>query len=190
MASWQAYVGIVAGVLALVPCIFYIRGMVRGKTKPDRVTWWVLTLVSGMITASYFAAGARETVWFPAAYTLSFFTIAVFSLKYGEGDFVLHTLDRICLAGALISALVWWSTSIPFLSLVMNICTEFIGLMPTIIKAYKRPQTEDSTAWVVATIASAVNLLAVSVWIPTVALYPVYVFVSNAVVLYPIIRKK
>ncbi|MEI7719729.1 MAG: hypothetical protein WCI89_00775 [bacterium] len=186
----HAFIGEVAGVFSIVPTFFYIRAMLRGETKPDRVTWWILALESGMISASYLATGAHETAWVPLAYTFGSLTCAFFSLKYGEGSFRLHTLDRVSLAGALLSALVWWSLSAPFPALMMNICVDFIGFLPTFIKAYKRPWTEDKTAWIIVTAASLLNLFAVSAWTLAIALYPVYVFVYNSLTLYPIVRNK
>ncbi len=186
----QALFGIAAGILALLPCPFYIRGILKGRTKPDRVTWWILALISGMIAASSWASGARDTVWFPAAYTLSFTIIALFSLKYGDGPFHLHLLDRVCLVLALVSAAVWWSLEAPLLSLIMNICTEFIALLPTMVKAYQRPWTEEKSAWVITTIGSLFNLFAITSWTLAISLYPVYAFVTNAGITTLILRRK
>ncbi len=190
MLSIQAFFGIAAGVLALLPCPFYIQGILRGDTKPDRVTWWILALISGMIAASSWASGARDTVWFPAAYTLSFTIIALFSLKYGDGPFHLHLLDRVCLVLALVSAALWWSLEAPFLSLLMNICTECIALLPTMVKAYQRPWTEEKRAWVITTLASMLNLLAVTSWSLAIVLYPVYALITNVGITALILRHK
>jgi len=186
----HAAFGIIAGILALVPCPVYIAGILSGETKPDRITWWVLALISGMITASFWASGARDTVWFPCAYMISFIAVALFSLKYGEGTLALHTLDRVCLELALVSAVVWYSLDAPLASLLMNICTELIALFPTIIKAYKRPWTEEKRAWVITTLASVINLLAINKWTFVQALYPVYALIANAGITYFIVRGK
>jgi hypothetical protein len=186
----QALIGITAGILSFLPCPFYIHGILKGETRPDRVTWWMLALVSGMITASSWASGVRDTIWFPAGYTLSFLIVALFSLKYGEGPVRLHTLDRVCLLLALGSAAIWWTLQAPLLALIMNICTECIALIPTMVKAYRRPWTEEKRAWVITTAASILNLFAVSEWTLAIALYPVYAFVTNAAITYLIVRKR
>ena len=190
MTLSHALIGEVAGVLEFVQCLFYIRATIKHEIKPDRVTWWIIALVSGMISVNYWQIGAHETIWLPVAYTLGSLIIAILSLTYGEGAFRLHMLDRVCLAGALLSALVWWWLSAPFLSLLMNVCTEFVGLIPTIVKAYKRPWTEDKMAWTITSSASLLNLFAIDQWVVTIMLYPLYVFVTNAIVLYPLVRNR
>jgi hypothetical protein len=186
----QVVMGVAAGVLSLMPCPVYVWSIVKGRTRPDRVTWWVLSLVSGMIVATYGASGARETIWLPIGYTVSFAIVALFSLRYGDGPPHLHVLDRVCLASALLSAVVWWSFNAPLPALVMTIITEFMGLIPTAMKAYKRPVTESQTAWIITTIASLSNLLAVHEWSFAIAAYPIYVFLTNAVMVVFIIRPR
>jgi hypothetical protein len=185
----QTFFGIAAGVFEFAACGIYIWSILKKKTKPDRVTWWVLALVSGMITASYYASGARETIWLPAAYTLCFLIVSVLSLKYGDGPLSLTLLDRISLAGAILSAGAWallGSTA----SLFMNMATELIGLVPTINKAYRRPWTESRASWLLATFASLLNVFAIREWTFVIAAYPLYVFVTNAIISYFIVRKK
>ena len=182
--------GILAGVLDFVTNGIYIRSIVQGRTKPDRVTWWVLGLVSAMITISYYASGARETIWLPVAYTIGFLIIGALSLKYGEGPFRLNLLDRVAVAGALISGFVWWLVRSPVPALFMNMLTEFVGLAPTINKAYRRPWTEDSAAWILGTLASFLNVLAIREWTFAISAYPIYVFLTDAVIVYFILRKR
>ena len=190
MLTTQVLFGITAGILAFVPCPLYIYAILKGETKPDRVTWWILALVSGMIALTYDATGAHETIWLPIGYTASFFIIALFSLRYGDGPMHLHTLDRICLVVALASFVVWRLLDAPFLALLMSMATEFAALVPTAIKAYERPETEDRSAWVVTSVASLLNVLAITPWTFFIALYPVYVFVTNIIITYFIVRRR
>jgi hypothetical protein len=184
--------GIVAGLLAFAPCPMYLYAMVRSETKPDRVTWWILALESGLIAATYHSVGAVETIWLPVGYTASFTIIALFSLKYGDGPFELHTLDRVCLIGALLAIFVWQSLDDAFLALLMTMMVEMVALFPTAVKAYTRPETEDKGAWVVTTVASIFNVLAIASFTWGIALYPIYVFITNTAITYFIVwpRKK
>ncbi|MDE2133926.1 MAG: hypothetical protein KGJ49_04945 [Alphaproteobacteria bacterium] len=180
--------GITAAVLSFVTCPMYVLAIVRGQTKPDRVTWWVLAFVSGMIASTYHAVGARETLWLPVEYTLSFLIVAFFSIRYGDGPPRLHLLDRICVAGAIASGLIWWALNSPAIALLACIVTEFIGLFPTIVKAYARPWTENRPAWIIATVASALNVLALTSYGLTLSAYPIYVLATNIVILVFLLR--
>lgn len=182
--------GIAAGVLEFASVAVYIRSILKKETLPNRVTWWILALVSGMITASYWASGARETIWLPVAYTTSFIVIGLLSVKYGDGPITLNLLDRACLVGALVSAFIWWFFDSPALALYMNIVIDFIALIPTARKAYMRPRTESKGSWIIAAIASFLNVLAIERWIFVIAAYPIYVCIMNTLITYFIVRRK
>ncbi len=166
----------------------YLVSIVRGRTKPDRVTWWVVAFVSAMIAAEYHAVGARETLWLPIEYAVSFVVIAAFSVRYGDGPLSLHVVDRVCVAGAVLSGVIWWAGKSPWTALLASMATDFIGVLPTIVKVYGRPRTEDRFAWIVGTAASGLNVLALTSFTPTLSVYPIYVFVANACILALILR--
>jgi|SRR3989344_1128090 len=176
------WLGLLAGALELSSLPIYVYSIFCGKTKPSRVTWWVLAIVTGMITLSYYASGARETIWLPAAYTLSFAIVAILSLRYGDGPFTLSLMDRLSLVAAAGSGIVWFFAKSPVPALFMNICTEFAGLVPTMYKAYYRPWTESRLPWAIGTAAAFLNILAIDEWSFVIAAYPLYIFASNAII--------
>lgn len=188
----QEFFGIGAGIVELVALPLYIRSILKGGTKPDRVTWWVLTLVSGLLTASYFEVGAEQTIWLPLAFTIGMFLTALLSIKYGEGKLTLNTTDRISLIGAIVSLAVWSLLKSPITALYLIILTEFIGLYPTIQKSYMRPWTESKLPWILGTVAAALNVLAIDQWTLAIALYPWYVLLTNTLIIYFLVypRKK
>ena len=186
-----ALLGIIAGILSFAAYSLYIFSTLKGKTKPNRSTWWILTLVGLMIAASYYAGGARDTMWIALSYVLGPAIIAILSLKYGEGKW--EKLDKLCLTGALISAVIWYFSQSALLVLIINIVMDFLGLVPTIKKSYLRPAGEDRIAWTLEFVAGALNVFAVEKWIFAIAFYPVYLLIINGIVtllLYrPVIKK-
>lgn len=180
--------GISAAVLSFATCPAYVLSILRGHTKPDRVSWWILGAVSVGIAFSYRAVGAAETLWLPVEYALSFLLIAILSLWYGDGPARLHPLDRMCLAGAVLSGFVWLLLRSPLAGLTACIATDFIGLIPTFAKARARPWTEDRVVWIIATAASGLNVLALRSFAFSLSAYPIYVFVLSAVITGYIVR--
>lgn len=176
----QALAGILAGLLSFVAYPVYVRDILKGNTKPSRVTWWVLALLNAVLSFSYYASGARDTIWIPISYTIGFTTVALLSLKYGEGSW--EKTDYIALGGAAISLAVWWLLQSAEIALYLIIVTDFIGLAPTIYKTYKRPWTENKSAWLIATLASALNVVAIEQWTLAIAGYPIYVVLTNALI--------
>ncbi|MDB5259273.1 MAG: hypothetical protein JWO73_481 [Candidatus Taylorbacteria bacterium] len=184
--------GIVAGCISFSAYVLYMISTVKGRTKPSRSTWWILTLVGIMIASSYYASGARDTIWVALSYVLGPLIISILSLKYGEGKW--ERLDKWCLASAIISASVWAIFRSAQIALVTNIVMDFLGLIPTIKKSYLRPEGEDRAAWTLESFSGALNIFAIEKWTFSIAFYPLYLLIVNGIVtlfLYmPIIRRK
>lgn len=186
-----ALLGILAGVLSFAAYVLYIFSTLQGKTKPNRATWWILTLVGLMIATSYYAGGARDTIWVALSYVLGPAIIAVLSLKYGEGRW--ERLDQLCLTGALISAAIWYLSESALLVLFINILMDFLGLLPTIKKSYLRPEGENRAAWTLESFSGVLNMFAIERWTFAIAFYPMYLLILNVtitVLLFRTIRQK
>ena len=138
---------------------------------------WANTL----IFASSYSLGAWDTLWLPLGFVISFSIVAVLSLKYGEGDFRLTMLQKVCVLGAVAGAATWWISGSALLALVFTIVIDFLGIVPTIYKAYLRPWHENKLAWGIALVASVFYILAVDEWSLAIAAYPVYVLVTNTI---------
>lgn len=179
--------GEIAGIIALAACPIYVHDILRGTARPNRATWWIITLVGCVIAASYWESGGRATIWIALAYIFSPFVIAVLSIKYGDGQW--QTLDRLCCLGAVISVGMWWITSSALAALSISIVVDLLGLLPTFVKAYSKPLTESKVAWGIAALASFINILAIERWNFAIAAYPLYLLATNGlmigIILYP-----
>ena len=181
MLSGTSFVsGLIAGVISFAAHVLYIVTTVQRKTKPNRATWWIFTIVALIVLASYYSAGARDTIWIPVSYALGALIIALLSLRYGEGGWT--TLDRICIFGAGVSIILWWLFTAPLLALFTNILVNLFGLLPTIRKSYLRPRGENLFAWELDFFASVINLFAVERWAFAIAVYPLYLVFLNGII--------
>ncbi len=180
MTSFPEIAGFAAGVVSLISYIFYYRSIFRRQTIPNRVTWFLLTIVNILICTSYYALGARATLWIPLSYLVGCFGIFILSLKYGEKKWT--RFDLICLSGAAISLLVWVLSANALLSLLLNILIDFFGILPTIRKVYLYPRTEAFFPWLLVCIASVLNMFAITEWRFAIWIYPAYLLIFNAII--------
>ncbi len=178
MNSTQIIIGYIAGGLALLQTIPYVISILRGHTKPERATFAIWSLVNILIVSSYIASGARETIWVGVAYMFASITIFLLSFKYGMGGF--KKFDIFCLLLAAVGVVGWLTTSNPVVALYLYIGIKTLGLMPTILKAYRYPNTENILAWTLSAFASTLNLFAISVWIPQIMAFPIYSFLGDS----------
>ena len=189
MQNLQTIFGLGAGVLAFSALAIYALAILRGTTKPSRSSWFIWTVVGVMLAVSYYASGARETIWVPLAYVIGPLIISLLSIRYGEPGFTWS--DRLCLGGTVASVAVWgvllW-LEVPQAAvwvLIINLGMEALGLIPTWQHAYFFPEHEDLLAWMLTSISTVLNLFAIADWSAlAVIAYPLYMLVAmNAVTL-------
>lgn len=182
----SSLLGLLAGIIGFLAFVPYILDTLNHKTKPNKATWLIWAVLGIVIAASYFSAGARETAWTPAAYALGILVVAALSFRYGEEGWTV--LDKACLAGAGMGLALWWITSEPVFAYFLSTGVDAIGAAPTIVKAYRKPQSESRAAWAMFLIANTLNLAAIGEWTLTISLYPVYVFVLSLTMIALIMR--
>lgn len=181
-------IGIAAGFVLILGFVPYLITTWQGKTKPNRATWWIWTIVGLIIVSSYYSTGATNTIWLPACAAISHLIIAIVALKYGRGGW--SRFDRTCLLGAGLSLILWWGFNSPLLALWINIAIDFLGALPTIRKSLQEPETEAPLPWLIFLTASILNLVAVEQASPTLLAYPFYYFFSVATIVLLLLRSK
>lgn len=186
----KVVLGLIAGAIALLAYVVYVVSILRGKSKPNRATWWIWSFMGLVLALSYQFSGAENTIWVPYVEFLGPFIIALLSLKYGEGGLNDKT-DAICLIGALLSILLWIISKNPVVALITNLITDSFAIVPTIKKSYLRPEGEDFWAWFGTGMADSLNFFAVERFSFAILIYPVYMLLSDLIIIVILfIRKK
>lgn len=181
--------GVIAGVIAFSAYIVYIVSILKGKSKPSRATWWIWSFMGLVLALSYYYSGAENTIWVPIVEFIGPLSIAILSIKYGEGGLEDKT-DLVCMFGAFVSILVWIIFDNPVLALVTNLFIDTFALIPTIKKTYLRPEGEDFWAWFGTGLADTINLFAIERFTFGIMVYPIYMLVSDLIIIVLIIFGK
>ena len=180
MFEWKAFAGICAGIFSLLGFVPYIITVLQGKTSPNRASWSIWASLGIILALSNYSAGARETMWLLSAYAVCQITIALLSLKHGEGGW--NTFDRTCLFGALISIFLWQIYDSPLIAITISIAIDSLGALPTIKKSYLQPETEDLFSWMMFWTAGTLNICALTQWSVELTAQPIYLFSFNSIV--------
>jgi hypothetical protein len=165
--------GIIAGILAIGGYVPYIYSTARGITKPNRATWIIWTIVGGLLAFSYIAEGDQHSIWLPLGYFIGPLIVAILSFRFGYAEWT--RLDTICMVAAAISIIPWILSDNATLTLLINVAIDASGAIPTLVKTYREPETEDFTAWFIFFVANTLQLFAIEMW-NIAALYPIYLF--------------
>jgi ABC-type amino acid transport system permease subunit len=186
MPNWQTTIGGVAGFLSFLCFVPYIITIWQRKTRPNRASWWIWAINGLILSASYYSAGASNTIWALICAVIAQFIIAVLSLKYGEGGW--NRFDRACLFGAGISLVLWRQFNSPVIAILLTIVIDFLGALPTLKKSYYEPEKEDLLTWILYVVASLLNLLAIEDWNFAIWVPPLYVFLINTTIVALLLR--
>lgn len=154
----------VASIINLIANGAYIVDTLKGKTKPNRVTF----LVWGLVPLIAYLAQRSDNSGPQAFFTL---VIGVIPLLILLASFInkdaywrVTTFDSICGALAVAAVALWLVTGQGVLAIILSMVADFLAALPTLIKSYKFPQTETPVAYFAETLASILVLLTVKDW--------------------------
>ena len=179
----------IAGAIAFLAYVIYIVSILRGKSKPNRATWWIWAFMGVVLVLSYQASGAENTIWVPFVEFLGPLIIAILSIKYGEGG-INNKTDIICLVGSFVSIILWIIFNNPVIALVTSLAVDSFAIIPTIKKSYLRPEGEDFWAWFGTGIADSLNFFAVEKFTFAILIYPIYMLTSDIIIVAILFVKK
>lgn len=178
---------VISTFLPLISPIPYIRSILSGETKPHRTTRLVYLIIGLLTTSSLFASGNRVAIWISAVSLLQAIVLFVLGLRYGMGGW--SKTDMACLILAILGIVAWQTTSDPLVGLYFGIAADFMGTVPTLIKTWKLPKSEEPIFYILDSMAGGFNMLALSGWTIGDFSYPLYLFLINALIAILIFRK-
>jgi hypothetical protein len=169
--------GYLSGIFMIVSYIPYIRDVFRGKTKPERLTWFLWATLSVVAFILQFAEGASYSLFLTGAQMIGLMTVFLLSIKNGYGGFLKR--DIIGLGGVVMSLFVWYLTDNAGLAIVIVVIIDGIGGILTIFKSYESPLTETVSSYLLGGIAGFLACLAVGYFNITLLAVPLYTFFMN-----------
>lgn len=168
--------------------IIGITSVLKGSFKPQRMTRFLIMLVSFLFVGTLFANGDRNGIYLASAQLLGSIAMFYLSLRRGMGGNT--RLDWMVFAMAIGSLIVWQTTANPFLGLVMSIVTDFIGFVPTLVKTWKYPETEEWKFYMSDVVASIFSILSIGAFSLGNLAFPIYIFLINITSVVMILGRK
>lgn len=174
--------GVGAGLLSGSCAIPYVRDILRGTTKPHRVSWGIFALLASIAAASQLSEGLHSGAALSLGAAAAFVAIFLLSVRHGVGG--ASTVDRLTIVAAAWILAVWAATANAALAVGLVIILELTATALTMHKAWREPATETRSSWIIDGAAGALAVLGAQQRSFLTLAYPVYHLVSNnAVVL-------
>jgi hypothetical protein len=103
------------------------------------------------------------------------FMIFVASFVNKKSYWRLGRLDIICGTLSIIGILLWYFTKTGNTAIVFSIFADGLAAIPTIVKSYYAPETEDYKVYFLGASAAALTLLTIKVWNFAYVAWPLYI---------------
>ncbi len=179
--SWLMWFGLTSAVLSTFAYLPYIIDTIARRTQPQRASWLIWSVLSGIAFFSQLYEGANLSLWFAGVQASGTMVVFILSIGQGVGGFLKKT-DCLVLAAAAIGLLLWYLTESAAYALGITISISLLGGSVTVLKAYKDPDSETMQTWFLSMIASALALFSVGHIDWVLMAYPLYLLVLNTAI--------
>ncbi len=169
----------------------YIRDTILGKSKPNRVSWsmWALAPLIGTAAALSAHADPWATV---RIFLAGFLPLLVFTTSFinPKSYWRLSIFDLLCGSCSVLALILWLGIDSPRLAILLAAVGDGFASLPTIIKAWKHPETETGVTYIASLVAVLLIIPSIPVWNIENSAFQVYLIIANIFLLLAVYRKK
>jgi len=179
---------VLVGVLVqLIGGLAYVVDTLKGKTRPNKVTWLMWAVAPLVAFAAELSEGAG--IQSLATFITGFVPLLVFGASFvnRHSGWALTRFDFFCGALSLLGLGLWYVTRDGNIAIVFAIFADEAAAIPTLLKSYRDPQSENDLVYSLGLVNAGIAVLAAPEWDFKYLGFPVYLF-GMQVVLVALIR--
>ena len=173
---------IIGTLIGAVGSIAYLVDTVKGKVKPNRVSF-LLWSIAPFIA---FAAQIKQGVGLEALMTFStgFLPLMTFMASFvnKKAEWKITRFDLICGLLSLLGLALWLITKVGNIAIFFSIVADGLAAVPTIVKAYKYPDTELAWPWLATVVGVVLTLLTIKDWSFANSGFIIYILIADALI--------
>ena len=173
---------IVGTLLGAAGSVAYLIQTVKGRVKPNRVSFLLWSVVPFIA----FFAQIKQGVGIEALMTLStgFLPLTVFIASFvnKEAEWKLTRFDVMCGIISLLGLTLWMITKVGNVAIFFSILADALAAVPTLVKAYKFPDSEIAWPWIVTVAGVVLTLLTISTFTFANCGFILYILVVNSII--------
>lgn len=154
----------------------YVISTLKGRTKPNRITWFIWASVPFIAFSAEInkGVGIQSLLTFIVGFNPFLIFLASFINK--NAQWKLGKLDFVCGGLAIIGIILWLIFRDGNFAIFFAILADGLAGVPTIIKSYRFPETENYIIFLGSGISAAITLLTITVWNFAHYGFPLYIF--------------
>jgi len=188
--QYLQYLVIVGAIVNLVGIASYVRETLKGKTKPNRISWLLWTIAPLIATAAALVDGVRWAVL--PVFISGFGPLLVLFASFvnNKSYWKLEKFDYICGLFSVLALVLWVITKEPAVAIIFAIASDGFAAIPTLIKLWKHPDTETADAYMAGLFSSLTSFAAIGVWGFASVAFPTYLVIMNSFLVLAIYKNR
>lgn len=169
-------------VLNIIGSVGYIRDTLRGRTKPNRVSFslWALAPLIAFVAEIKQGVGIQSLMTFMVGFGPLLILIASFANK--KSLWQLSRFDYFCGVLSLLGLLMWAITRHGNIAIAFSIMSDGLAALPTIVKSWKDPSSENGVLFLLGAISAGITLLTIRHWDFAHYGFPIYILIVCLVI--------
>lgn len=174
------YIVLIGAAVNLAGGFVYVKETLRGKTKPNRVSWLMWTIAPMIATVAAIFDGVR---WAALPVFMSgFVPLLVFLASFvnSKAYWKLEKFDYICGALSALALILWGITKEPLVAIIFAIASDGFAVVPTVLKSLKHPDTESVEAYTTGLFNALTSFFALSTFGVAELAFPIYLVLANS----------
>jgi len=153
----------------------YIIATVQGKTKPNRVTWLLWALAPLIAFSAQLSQGVGLSALMTLMVGVGPLAVFISSFVNKNSYWKISRLDIACGLFSLLALILWGVTRTGNIVIVFSIASDALAAIPTLVKAWHRPETENYKAFLGGIASASITLLTISDWKFATYGFPFYI---------------
>ncbi len=189
--SFVHWLVVLSALVSVTGATFYIRDTLRAKSKPNRISWSMWALAPLIGTAAAVSAGADT--WATTRIFLAGFIpllVLIASFANPKSYWKLTIFDFLCGAFSILAIIFWFFANSPLSAVLLTAIGDGAAALPTILKAWKYPETETGVTYIASLISVLLVLPSIPQWNIQNSAFQIYLLVVNTFLILAVYRKR
>ena len=183
---------ILGAAISLIGIGVYAVGTLRGRVKPNRVSWILWALAPLIAFAAELTSGVGWQSLTTLTPGLGPLLVLIASAFNRRSYWQVTRFDLTCGGLSVLALALWATTGSGNLAILFSILADGLASVPTLIKSYREPATESYWPYLATTVNGAIALLTITTWQFAEYAFPAYLVlmfaIISALIMFPDLR--
>lgn len=177
----------VAAGFSLVGIVAYVADTLRGRSHPNRVTWflWALAPLIAFVAQIQQGVGLQSLLTFMVGFGPA--VVLAASFVAGHAPVRITRFDLACASVSILALVAWRATGQGNVAIAFSLLADLMAAVPTLRKTYVAPHTETATVFACSAVSASLTLLTITTWNFATAAFPAYILFMSGV-LFTLVR--